>query len=339
MSHFSRKKYTPSEFSKTEVLDRRPVPLLRGAWSMFRTYLCLLRPLHCTKSILAVLIGPLFLLSEATLEKFFAVALTVIAFVIGSSAVYVLNDLCDVRRDRYHPTKCSRPLASGEVNFRVAGIILAALFVLSLSVAVLLPLASVLLLVIYTLLNIGYSLGFKHVPILEILVVSSGFALRTITGFIAFEALPDRWVLGAVVSGSLLLTLGKRRQEMADVKTPWLHRPVLARYSGKLLDIYLVIAATALLGTGLGAIYKFFSGHGLESLFWLSVPFFVYLLKYYLMIALVDQQVGNPMIIILTNTKVIFALSIWFLVVLIGYLFPKIFIITEFMDDFIGVTS
>lgn len=98
-----------------------------GSAETLLVHLWLLRPLHSVKSVVAVLLGPLLVIEAATPEKLTTVFLTLVAFILASSAVYVFNDLMDADRDRQHPKKCKRPLASGLVRTRTARAMIAVL--------------------------------------------------------------------------------------------------------------------------------------------------------------------------------------------------------------------
>ena len=210
----------------------------------------LMRPWQWVKN--AFVLAPLFF--SGKLFDAGAVAVAVFAtlvFVLLSAAIYVFNDLCDVDADRAHPLKRHRPVAAGLIGYREALLLFAVLLL-----AAILPAAGArleptfyLYAGIYLVISLGYSLGLKHVPILEMLIVAAGYVLRLLAGSSAIGEVPSDWIL--CVSGllALLLIAGKRRADFEAEGDGAKTRPVLAAYSRSYLDILLAIAAT---GTLLG---------------------------------------------------------------------------------------
>jgi 4-hydroxybenzoate polyprenyltransferase len=143
-----------------------------------------------------------------TLEGFFL-------FCLISSSVYLFNDIADIEADRKHPEKKKRPLASGELPVNVATVSAAVLVVVSLSLGYLLAPAFAGILALYFAINLLYSRWLKHVPILDVLIVSSGFVLRVAAGvtLITVERFSP-WLYMITILFSLYIGLGKRRAEM-----------------------------------------------------------------------------------------------------------------------------
>jgi decaprenyl-phosphate phosphoribosyltransferase len=154
------------------------------------------------------------------------------AFTAASSAVYLINDVMDAERDRLHPTKRLRPIASGRLPRRVAiGLAIALLCVALLaSLAIGEPrLAGVVS--AYVTISILYSLGLKHVPGAELLVVALGFVLRAIGGAVATHVPPSAWFLAVCSLGALMVAIGKRYTELSVLgDEAAAHRPVMRWY-------------------------------------------------------------------------------------------------------------
>lgn len=136
-------------------------------------------------------------------------------FSLLASAVYIFNDYQDRHEDRLHPSKCHRPIASGDIPagpaLRVAGL----LAVLSLAISGLrfgIPFTLVLL--IYALLNFGYSSGLKHLPILDVCIVALGFVLRVIGGSLLGDVPASRWIIVMTYLFALFVALAKRRDDV-----------------------------------------------------------------------------------------------------------------------------
>ncbi len=180
-------------------------------------YLKLMRVHHYMKNLLVfaalVCSGQLFVPA-----KLCAGVLGFLAFCAASSAIYIINDIRDCEKDRRHPTKCRRPIASGAVSVRNAACLAVVLFVLAaLFIAPVFKLSAVLLLLLYIVLNLAYSFGLKNVPIADITVLAAGFVIRVIYGAQLTEIIISNWLYLAVFAMSFYLALGKRRGELIQV--------------------------------------------------------------------------------------------------------------------------
>lgn len=165
-----------------------------------------------------------------------------LAFCCASSLVYILNDWHDRHADAQHPTKRSRPLASGAVSPRAA-LVLAAILLLA---AVLLAWGSrtlLLLLLLYVALNLAYSWRLKHVPVVDVSIIASGFMLRLLAGTVAVGIPPSRWLLLTGLFIALFLGFSKRKAE--TFHEPEQQRAVLEHYPPALLDTYIAATMTA----------------------------------------------------------------------------------------------
>lgn len=287
---------------------RLPADHLRGR---VLDHLALLRPSHWTKSLIAIPIGPALMIGDATLPALLTLAGTIVLFILASAAVYVVNDLSDIERDRLHPTKRDRPLASGVVMPKTALWMLSGLVAAMILLSFLLPKLLMAIVVLYLGCNLTYSLWLKHIPIVEMLIVASGFTLRTASGYVAFGAVPDQWVIATVLAGSLLLTVGKRRGELRRINDSADHRPVLAHYSEPLLDAYLLVAAIACFGASLAAMLRFFESTDLPALFFISLPFAIYLFQRYLLLAFAGSGTSNPTRLLLGDRVIHLVLVVW----------------------------
>jgi 4-hydroxybenzoate polyprenyltransferase len=176
-----------------------------------------------------------------------------VAFCLVSSAVYVMNDLIDRAQDRLHPEKCRRPLASGAVSVRAALMLAAACLLAGLGLAwggfsaLGLPGSQAAwIFVAYLLLNVGYSLGLKHVVILDVFIIAAGFMLRILAGTLGIGILPSHWLLLCGLMLTLFLGFAKRRAELnALLADSGSHRPVLDDYTPAMLDQFINVAAGA----------------------------------------------------------------------------------------------
>jgi decaprenyl-phosphate phosphoribosyltransferase len=170
----------------------------------------------------------------------------VVAFTLASSGIYALNDVMDRNHDRIHPKKQYRPIASGAISPRRGLCIASMLLIAGVAIAVTVGLLPTMIIAIYILLNLLYSSGLKDVPVLELMIVASGFVLRVIVGLLVTPGPRTPGFLQTVFFGSLLVVVGKRVSEQLVASGS---RPVLKDYPTNFLLVSLAISATAFLGT------------------------------------------------------------------------------------------
>ena len=172
------------------------------------------------------------------------------AFCLASSAVYVMNDIFDVAADRMHPSKCSRPIASGAVTLRSAWTIFACLLVLSLAFVMSLAPVAGSFMVLYVIINVGYTLHWKKVAVLDVFIIASGFMLRILSGTVGVGIEPSSWLLLCGLMLTLFLGFCKRRAELLmleneDREEKSLTREVLGNYSPIVIEQFMSISAAA----------------------------------------------------------------------------------------------
>jgi decaprenyl-phosphate phosphoribosyltransferase len=176
-------------------------------------YLQLIRPKHWSKNLFIFI--PAFFSGHAfDLKLYPSLLLGVLSFCMIASAVYILNDFNDRETDRQHPTKKTRPLASGEANVIVSLIFMVALACGALWISWNLNTSYFLLLVTYFFINIAYTLHLKNIPILDIFIVASGFLFRIYSGGILANVYVSHWLAIMVFLLSLFLALAKRRDDL-----------------------------------------------------------------------------------------------------------------------------
>ena len=184
---------------------------------------------------------PLLDLETWSLTAVPRLAWAVAAFTLASILVYVLNDLMDRGRDAANPSKWDRPLASGRVSVTAAVGFAAVVAVALGALLTLHPLGWAWPIGVYLLLNVGYSLGLKHVALLDVFFVAGGFGLRLMLGYVALQTEVSVWLLTCVFSLCLLLAMGKRRQELLTGGGG--HRPALRGYTVGLADQLMLLTA------------------------------------------------------------------------------------------------
>ncbi|MEL7472568.1 MAG: UbiA prenyltransferase family protein [Planctomycetota bacterium] len=227
-----------------------------------------------------VFIGPTYALADGFDIPYLDVIATFVAFGLAASGCYVVNDLADRELDRTHPRKKKRPIASGLVAPGLATIYAAALFVASLLTLLLVGadqrLATGATVVIYTVNVLLYSAGLKRLAILDVLLLSLGFVLRTLGGCAAAGVEPSTWLLNVTLFVAMFLAFGKRLGERRTMAAAGAEassaRKVQLAYSDELLRMAVVVTAVATLITYAGYVQTREDGytHGF-NLLWLTM--------------------------------------------------------------------
>jgi 4-hydroxybenzoate polyprenyltransferase len=238
-------------------------------------------------------------------------------FCLISSAVYLLNDIADIEADRQHPEKKYRPLASGALPVNVAVVAAMLLSLVALLFGYWMAPAFAGILAIYLILNILYSFWLKHIPILDVLIVSSGFVLRVAAGvtLITVERFSP-WLYVITTLFSLYIGLGKRRAEMnllADGAAA--HRKVLDGYTIPLLDQYITIVSGMTIITY--SLYTFSAPNlPLNHSMMLTIPFVVYGIFRYLQLIQTGHAAGAPDEVALKDRALQITVLLWGLAVI-----------------------
>ena len=222
----------------TNLINGQSLSLQRAVDAPLLQFLHLVRacrPKQYSKNLL-VFAAPLFAFQFGELEVWLRACGAMLAFCLISSSIYLLNDSLDLKSDRQHPTKCFRPIAAGLVSVPQA-LTTSALLVLSsltLAAGVSQSLAAVLL--VYALIQVGYSLRLKKEPVLDLFCIASGFLLRAIAGGVAANLTLSPWFLLTVGLLAMFLAVEKRKAELQVLqKQVAITRKVLQRYSLPLL--------------------------------------------------------------------------------------------------------
>jgi decaprenyl-phosphate phosphoribosyltransferase len=176
------------------------------------------------------------------------VLLLALAWVGLSGFSYIINDITDLKTDKNHPEKSKRPIASGQISVLRGATI--SIFLICLSTLLLISLGKSLFFIgiLYILINISYSLYLKNILVIDLLIVSSGFVLRGLSGVLIVNARPSVWFLLLSVFGSLLLVAGKRsaqKREMGEIIRS--HRESISLYSSSFLTQIQIMSSTGLI--------------------------------------------------------------------------------------------
>lgn len=240
-----------------------------------------------------------------------------ILFCLISSAVYIFNDISDIKEDRQHPDKKNRPLASGRLPVKAAWITGLFLIVLVLPLAYLLSPSFAGVILTYLVLILAYSKWLKHIPILDVLVIAAGFVLRVHAGvvLITIERFSP-WLYVVTTLGALYLGFGKRRAELALMAgNANSHRRVLDGYTIPLLDQFImIVSSTTILAYSL---YTFSAPNLPENhSMMLTIPFVLYGIFRYLYLVQSKHAGGAPEEVLLSDRPLQATILLWGLTVL-----------------------
>lgn len=239
-------------------------------------------------------------------------------FCLISSAVYLFNDIVDVEADRNHPEKKSRPIASGELPVRVASTTAMLLAFLTIPLGYLLSPLFAVILAIYLVTNLLYSRWLKHVAILDVLIISSGFVLRVAAGVVLISPVErfSPWLYMITVLFSLYIGLGKRRAEMNLLaQDASAHRKVFDGYTLPLLDQYITIVSGMTIVAY--SLYTFSAPNLPENQsMMLTIPFVVYGIFRYLQLIQIGHAAGAPDEVALKDRPLQITVLLWGLAVI-----------------------
>ena len=235
------------------------------------------------------------------------------AFSLIASSVYIFNDWIDKEADANHPVKCSRPIAAGRLgNITVFTVL--TLFLLGGAMTTLVVSTQALVYVaIYLLLNLGYSLRLKHVAIIDIVIIASGFVLRLLVGSAATHVALSHWIIVMTFLLALFLSLAKRRDDvLIYINTEQKMRKVVDGYNLKFLDAAMMMTASiVVIAYILWSISPEVSERLSSENLYLSAIFVILGIMRYMQIAFVEERSGNPSKVLLEDRFIQLTLAGW----------------------------
>jgi 4-hydroxybenzoate polyprenyltransferase len=301
------------------------LPIQKQKDSLIIAIIKVARPIHWIKNL--SLFAALFL-SGIMFEKglFVLTFQAFIAFCLASSATYIFNDLLDIERDKLHPKKRFRPIASGDLPIPVAIIEVIILAGTALIISSNLNSLLLLLIAVYMILQVFYSLGLKNIAIVDIVIIATGFVMRVYAGAFVVNAHLSVWFLLCVISVALFLASGKRRAELNLVgednsKT----RKSLGNYKKELLNSYVTMFASASWMSW--SLFTFFESPKATLPFWLvlaelsrtttinkllmfTIPVTIFgIMRYESLIF--ENRSETPEKLLLTDKSLIIAIGVW----------------------------
>lgn len=298
------------------------IPHVEDSQKMLLALLKTMRPKQWTKNVFLL---PALVFDRKLFNPHYA-GRTLLAFVLFcaiSSAVYLVNDLADIEKDRRHPVKRNRPLASGQLAPRVAVIAAIALVAIALPLALLLDRWFAAIAATYLVMMLLYSFWLKNIVIVDVFTVAAGHVLRVAAGVAVVQV--ERfspWIYLCMVLAALFIAVSKRRHELVLLtENANAHRAILDEYSLPLLDdmIRLVVACTAMAYS----LYTF-SAPNLPTnhAMMLTIPFVLYGLFRYMYLVHIKGEGGAPEDLLFDDKPLLLDIVLWGLtVVLLLYFF------------------
>jgi len=268
-----------------------------------------MRPLQWSKNLF-VFTGLVFAGKLSNPRLFLITAAAFLCFCAVSSGAYLLNDLVDVERDRLHPRKRMRPLASGRLSRSSAALAAAALAAGGLAAAFLIRPQFGRTALAYCLLMAAYSLLLKREAVLELFVIAAGYVLRAAGGAAAIAVHISPWMLSCATLMALFLVLCKRRAEVFAAEAPEQHRESHVGYTPQLLDQMIAVATAATIVTYMLYAFQSETARTHAGLLW-TVPFVIYGMFRYLFLVYVRGQGENPESLILKDPHLLGSLVLW----------------------------
>ena len=271
-----------------------------------------LRPTQWTKNLF-VAAALIFAKKVFDVPSVLRTLAAIAVFTLLAGSHYIVNDLLDVGEDRIHPRKSRRPIAAGRIGRGEAVALAAVLAAASLVLAYLLSPAFFGAAAAYVVLQLAYSYKLKHVVILDIFLVASGFVLRVIAGGLVIAVPISPWLLLCTMLLALFLAISKRRHELRLLaEDASRHRPILEEYSFGLLDqmISIVTACTVIAYCLYTVSEETVRKFGTDRLIY-TTPFVLYGIFRYLYLIYMKDEGGTPEELILKDKPLLASIVLW----------------------------
>jgi decaprenyl-phosphate phosphoribosyltransferase len=274
-------------------------------------YLQLIRPKDWTKNLF-IFVPPFFAGQFLDFHLYSSLLLGFVAFSMGASSIYILNDFKDREMDRLHPVKKLRPLASGKANVTVSLVLMGILAALALLLAYYLSPDFALLLMTYLAANVAYSAGLKDIAIVDIIVVASGFLFRIYSGSILSNVPTSHWLALMVMLLSLFLALAKRRDDLVIGKDKVTLRKSTKNYNLEFINSCLTLFAGIIIVCYIMYTVSSEVTGRLKSEWLFTTTIFVIAgVMRYLQITFVEGNSGSPTSILMKDRFILITLAGW----------------------------
>lgn len=269
-------------------------------------YIKLMRPKQYIKNLF-VLAALIFSNSITQIDLVHQTLVAFVSFCLISSAVYVLNDIVDIEKDKLHPKKCNRPLASGAIKKSQALVLLTVLIISSFAIALTVNIKLTLIIGLYLVNNLLYSFKLKNIVLLDVFSIAIGFILRVCAGSVAIGVSLSSWMILCTFFLSLYLGLGKRKKEIEVLKTgAGEHRKILKEYTEDIINQMMTVVLSAII-----VCYALYSTSHIDRPQMIYTTIFVVygVLRYNYIINTTDE--GNPTDVVLNDRTLQINVILW----------------------------
>ena len=269
-----------------------------------KKYVELLRVKHWIKNLLIFL--PLIGAYDFFTDSIWKISLAFFAFSFMASFVYIMNDFVDIQKDKNHPRKKNRPIASGKISLTSATFI--SIFMIALSILFnflatgSLLNASLGVLLLYLVNNICYSFGMKNIPILDVSLLTAGFIIRVYYGAFVVGTPVSSWLFLTVLSASLYLGFGKRRKEFNASEEV---RPVLKYYNKRFIENFMNITLTLVI-----VFYSFWTMEQDNVFLYISIPMLIVIFMQYMLFMETGDE-GDPVTVLFQHKSLMITALIY----------------------------
>ena len=274
---------------------------------MFKNYFILTRPFQWVKNVI-IFIPLIFAKKLFELDAFVLSSIAFVSFILASSIIYIFNDICDLEKDKKHPIKKNRPLANNSLKKKDAYLLI---ILLGLLLLVLLKsnISILGIIIIFFILNIFYSLYFKNVIIIDLVIVSLSYVIRVLAGSIIINVALSAWLLICVFSTSLFLISFKR---LAEIKiSGFKSRPILRTYNNEILLKIIDVSAICSI-----IFYSLYTVLVNPNLIYTVPLIFVGFFRYYYLYYTAKIFEESPVKIIFSDKPILVLLILWLIIVL-----------------------
>jgi len=286
---------------------------------MLKDLITSMRPKQWYKNLI-LFVGIVFSMNLLNVQMWLNVIAAFAIFCMLSGSEYIINDIIDIEKDRKHPTKRKRPIASGELKKSHALLSAFVMIIFGIGGAYVINKSFFVISTSYLFLILLYSLVLKHLIIVDLLVISIGFVIRAVAGCLAINVFISPWLIICAFLLALFLALGKRRHELVLLaENAKEHRRILEGYSVEMLDQMISITTGALIISY--SLYTFLADNNYMML---TIPFAIYGLFRYLFLVHA-RNFGGETEMIFRDKGMVLSMILWaVLVVLILYGVPDV---------------
>lgn len=277
-----------------------------------KSIITLLRPHQYVKNIF--IFAPLVFAFNFSQSAFVNAGIAFILFSLLASSIYIFNDYMDIEEDKKHPSKKNRPLASGAISKKTARLLFSILSVTVLVVAFVFSLPLFFVLGIYFILNIVYSLKLKHIAIVDIFIISTGFVLRLFAGSLTTDTPLSMWIIIITFLLAIFLALAKRRDDVLLSLAGKETRKNIDGYNLEFVNAAMVLMAGVVIVSYLQYTVsaEVISRIGSEHLF-LTTFFVILAIFRYMQITFVEEKSSSPTKIVLNDRFMQVSILLWLL--------------------------